>query len=101
MAFIALPAHKIPAADYVSGIAGGDRALLARAITLVESSNPEHGRIAQKVLQELLPKTSHGIRVGITGVPGVGKSTTIDQLGMNLIAEGHLVAVLAIDPTSK
>jgi LAO/AO transport system kinase len=101
MAFIALPPHKIPAADYVSGIAGGDRALLARAITLVESSNPEHGRIAQKVLQELLPKTSHGIRVGITGVPGVGKSTTIDQLGMNLIAEGHLVAVLAIDPTSK
>jgi LAO/AO transport system kinase len=101
MAATALSAHRIPVSDYVTGIADGDRALLARAITLVESSNPEHGHIAQKVLQELLPKTGNAVRLGITGVPGVGKSTTIDQLGMNLIAEGHLVAVLAIDPTSK
>lgn len=101
MAAIALPAHKIPVAEYVSGIAAGDRTLLARAITLVESSNPEHGRLAQQVLQQLLPKTGHAVRLGITGVPGVGKSTTIDQLGMNLISAGHLVAVLAIDPTSK
>ncbi|MET0639541.1 MAG: methylmalonyl Co-A mutase-associated GTPase MeaB [Hyphomicrobium sp.] len=101
MAVTALPANKIPVADYVAGIGDGDRALLARAITLVESSNPEHGRLAQNVLQELLPKTGSAVRLGITGVPGVGKSTTIDQLGMNLIAEGHAVAVLAIDPTSK
>ncbi len=67
----------------------------------MESSNPEHGRLAQQVLQELLPKTGNAVRLGITGVPGVGKSTTIDQLGMNLIADGHFVAVLAIDPTSK
>lgn len=101
MSVSALPAHKIAVADYVSGIADGDRTLLARAITLVESSNPAHGRLAQQVLQGLLPKTGKAVRLGITGVPGVGKSTTIDQLGMNLIAAGHRVAVLAIDPTSK
>jgi LAO/AO transport system kinase len=94
-------AFRIPVADYVTGITAGDRALLARAITLVESTNPEHGRLAQRILQELLPRTGKAVRLGITGVPGVGKSTTIDQFGMNLIAEGHLVAVLAIDPTSK
>jgi LAO/AO transport system kinase len=97
----AAPAHRISIDDYVRGIPAGDRALLARAITLVESSNPEHGRLAQLVLQELLPLTGKAIRLGITGVPGVGKSTTIDQLGMNLISSGHLVAVLAIDPTSR
>jgi len=101
MASAALPAHRIPVADYVAGIPAGDRALLARAITLVESANPDHARIAQAVLQELLPTAGKAMRLGITGVPGVGKSTTIDQLGMNLIAEGRQVAVLAIDPTSK
>ena len=97
----ALPAHRIPVEVYVAGIPAGDRALLARAITLVESANVEHGRLAQAVLQELLPLTGNAVRLGITGVPGVGKSTTIDQLGMNLIGEGRKVAVLAIDPTSK
>ena len=97
----ARPAHRIPVEDYVAGVAAGDRTMLARAITLVESTNPEHGRLAQRVLQELLPRTGNAIRLGITGVPGVGKSTTIDQLGMNLITAGHKVAVLAIDPTSK
>ena len=101
MSTIAAPAHRIPIEDYVAGIAGGDRALLARAITLVESTNPDHGRLAQDVLQGLLPRTGNAIRLGITGVPGVGKSTTIDQLGMNLVAAGMLVAVLAIDPTSR
>ena len=101
MAIATASAHRIPVADYVTGIPAGECALLARAITLVESTNPEHGRLAQTVLQELLPKTGNAVRLGITGVPGVGKSTTIDQLGMNLIADGHLVAVLAIDPTSK
>jgi LAO/AO transport system kinase len=101
MSDVSAAAQRIPVEDYVAGIAGGDRALLARAITLVESTNPEHGRLAQLVLQQLLPRTGNAIRLGITGVPGVGKSTTIDQLGMNLISSGKLVAVLAIDPTSK
>lgn len=96
-----MPAHRITVEDYVAGIPAGDRTLLARAITLVESTNPEHRRLAQAVLQRLLPLTGKAIRLGITGVPGVGKSTTIDQLGMNLVADGKLVAVLAIDPTSK
>jgi LAO/AO transport system kinase len=75
--------------------------MLARAITLVESTKPEHERLAQAVLQELLPHTGGALRLGITGVPGVGKSTTIDQLGINLIAAGHRIAVLAVDPTSR
>jgi LAO/AO transport system kinase len=101
MSVTSAAAHRISVDDYASGIAAGDRALLARAITLVESSNPEHSRLAQKVLQQLLPRTGGAVRLGVTGVPGVGKSTTIDQLGMNLIADGKQVAVLAIDPTSK
>ncbi|MEQ1653528.1 MAG: methylmalonyl Co-A mutase-associated GTPase MeaB [Hyphomicrobium sp.] len=101
MSALSQPAHRISVDDYVAGIPAGDRALLARAITLVESTNPEHGRIAQAVLQQLLPLTGKAIRLGITGVPGVGKSTTIDQLGMNLVNDGKQVAVLAIDPTSK
>lgn len=78
-----------------------DRAALARAITLVESTKREHRARAQALLQELLPDTGKAHRVGITGVPGVGKSTAIDQLGMNLIDAGHRVAVLAVDPTSR
>ena len=91
-------------AHYVAGVTGGDRAMLARAITLVESTKPAHLALAQQVLQALLPalaKRAPALRIGITGVPGVGKSTTIDQLGINLIANGHRVAVLAVDPTSK
>jgi len=87
--------------DYVAGVRAGERAMLARAITLVESTKPAHRALAQAVLQELLPHTGHAVRLGITGVPGVGKSTTIDQLGVNLIEAGHKVAVLAVDPTSK
>jgi LAO/AO transport system kinase len=78
----------------------GDRAALARAITLVESRKPEHQRQARELVQLLLPFTGEAMRVGITGVPGVGKSTTIDTLGSNLIAAGHKVAVLAVDPSS-
>ena len=88
-------------AGYAAGVRAGDRAVLARAITLVESTKREHNRQAQALLQELLPANGRAIRVGITGVPGVGKSTTIDQLGINLVAAGHKVAVLAVDPTSK
>jgi LAO/AO transport system kinase len=91
-------------ADYVAGVTQGDRAVLARAITLVESTKREHLSLAQQVLQALLPREAGrapALRLGITGVPGVGKSTTIDQLGMNLVDAGHKVAVLAVDPTSK
>lgn len=89
-------------ADYVEGVRCGDRAMLGRAITLVESTRAEHNALAQAVLQELLPQTTGlALRLGITGVPGVGKSTTIDQLGMNLVEAGRKVAVLAVDPTSK
>jgi LAO/AO transport system kinase len=87
--------------DYAAGVRAGDRAMLARAITLVESTKPEHAALGQRLLQALLPSTGEALRLGVTGVPGVGKSTTIDQLGMNLIAAGHRVAVLAVDPTSK
>jgi LAO/AO transport system kinase len=78
----------------------GSRAALARAITLVESRRADHQAAARELVQALLPHTGHAIRVGITGSPGVGKSTTIDALGMYLIAQGHKVAVLAVDPSS-
>ena len=86
---------------YAEGVARGDRATLARAITLVESSKPEHQALARELLQRLLPATGKAIRVGITGVPGVGKSSMIEQLGTNLTAAGHKVAVLAVDPSSE
>ena len=82
------------------GVREGDRAAIARAITLVESRRADHREQAQRLLVELLPATGNAERVGITGVPGVGKSTFIDQLGTNLIADGHRVAVLAVDPSS-
>ena len=78
-----------------------DRVALARAITLVESAKPEDQEAAQELLERLLPHTGKSIRVGISGVPGAGKSTLIDQLGVNLLAQGRKVAVLAVDPTSS
>lgn len=78
----------------------GQRAALARAITLVESRRADHQAAARELVQALLPHTGHGLRIGITGSPGVGKSTTIDVLGMYLIEHGHKVAVLAVDPSS-
>jgi LAO/AO transport system kinase len=78
----------------------GNRAALARAITLIESRRSDHQAAARDLVQALLPDTGKAIRVGITGSPGVGKSTTIDALGMFLIARGHKVAVLAVDPSS-
>ncbi len=87
--------------DYRHGILNGDRSILARAITLIESSKPDHQALAQQLLQVLLPDTGNAHRIGITGVPGVGKSTMIEQLGVNLTSAGHKVAVLAVDPTSS
>ncbi|WP_338698510.1 methylmalonyl Co-A mutase-associated GTPase MeaB [Bradyrhizobium sp. 26S5] len=78
----------------------GHRAALARAITLVESRRSDHQAAARELVQALLPDTGKAVRVGITGSPGVGKSTTIDALGMFLIERGHKVAVLAVDPSS-
>jgi len=81
-------------------VIAGDRAAIARAITLVESRRADHREQAQELLAALLPRTGDARRVGVSGVPGVGKSTFIDQLGVNLISEGHRVAVLAVDPSS-
>src|ERR1700687_2822782 len=78
----------------------GSRAALARAITLIESRRGDHQAAARDLVEALLPATGRGVRRGITGSPGVGKSTTIDVLGMFLIERGHKVAVLAVDPSS-
>jgi len=86
--------------DYVNGVREGSRAWIARAITLVESTRPDHRELAQAVLAELTPYAGNARRIGITGVPGVGKSTTIDALGTYLTGKGHKVAVLAVDPSS-
>jgi LAO/AO transport system kinase len=86
--------------DLASHIRAGDRAALARAITLIESRRADHQAQARDLVQALLPATGQAVRVGITGSPGVGKSTTIDALGMFLIGRGHKVAVLAVDPSS-
>jgi LAO/AO transport system kinase len=86
---------------YERGVIDGDRVTLARAVTLVESRSDEDRQLARDLLQRVLPLTGRAHRIGITGVPGVGKSTFIDELGMRLLETGHRVAVLAIDPTSQ
>jgi LAO/AO transport system kinase len=87
-------------ARFATGIRAGERAVLARAITLIESKRPDHQHQARQLVQDLLPDTGKAARVGITGAPGVGKSTTIDVLGTYLTEHGHQVAVLAVDPSS-
>jgi LAO/AO transport system kinase len=89
-----------PADSLGDAILAGERAALARAITLSESRRADHREQARALIQRLLPETGRAIRVGITGVPGVGKSTLIDALGSHLTASGHKVAVLAVDPSS-
>src|SRR5262245_44872216 len=89
------------AAALIDGLRAGDRAVLARAITLIESRREDHQAAARALVQELLPETGKAVRVGITGMPGVGKSTTIDTLGSRLTGQGHKVAVLTIDPSSS
>ncbi len=87
--------------DYVSGIISGNRALLSQSITLLESTRPEHQQLAQEILEACLPHSSNSVRIGITGTPGVGKSTFIEAFGLHLIAQGRRLAVLAIDPSSQ
>ncbi|MGW1983654.1 methylmalonyl Co-A mutase-associated GTPase MeaB [Streptomyces collinus] len=85
---------------YVKGVLDGRRALVARAITLVESTRPQHRALAQQLLTQLLPHSGRARRIGVSGVPGVGKSTFIDAFGTLLTSQGHRVAVLAVDPSS-
>src|SRR6186997_733744 len=95
-----MASRNLPSADLIRGVRSGDRAMLARAITLIESKRADHRRTAHQLVQELLPLTGKGVRLGITGAPGAGKSTTIDVLGTHLTGKGHKVAVLAVDPSS-
>ena len=87
--------------DYVKGILEGNRTILSRAITMIESENPTHIAMAQTIIERCLPHSGNSLRIGITGVPGVGKSTFIESFGGMLTAQGHKLAVLAIDPSSE
>jgi LAO/AO transport system kinase len=97
---VASESTRIDIPHLIRGIRAGERAILARAITLVESRRADHERAARALVQELLPYTGEAVRVGITGAAGVGKSTTIDALGTHLTGKGHKVAVLTVDPSS-
>lgn len=87
--------------DYLAGFKNQDRTILARAITLIESVNPEHQELARKLLSALMPKTGRSKRIGISGTPGVGKSTFIESFGKMLTSQKKTLAVLAVDPTSQ
>ena len=93
--------NLLPVNDYVSGILNGDITLLSKAVTLVESANAKHQHLAQEIITKCLPHSGNSIRVGITGVPGVGKSTFIEALGSYITKQGGKLAVLAIDPSSE
>jgi GTPase len=92
--------RQLTAEEYVAGVRAGDVAILARTLTLIESSSPRHQPLAEEVLTRLLPYTGQSVRIGITGVPGVGKSTFIEAFGLHLVGCGLRVAVLAVDPSS-
>lgn len=95
-------APELTVDDYVNGILGGDVTILSRAVTLIESLRPEHQEIAREVVERCLPHSGHSVRIGITGVPGAGKSTSIDAFGMHILKErGGKLAVLAVDPSSE
>ena len=87
--------------EFVEGILKGNITILSQAVTLVESSKHEHQQVAQEIIEKCLPFAGKSVRIGITGVPGAGKSTSIDSFGMHLINQGRKLAVLAIDPSSE
>lgn len=94
--------RELSVSDYVEGIVKGDVTVLSRAVTLVESVKPEHQAVAQEVIEKCLPYSGNSVRVGISGVPGAGKSTSIDVFGLHVLEErGGKLAVLAIDPSSE
>lgn len=91
----------LPVSEYISGILDGNIPILSKAVTLVESSNPKHQQLAQEIIAGCLPHSGKSVRIGITGVPGVGKSTFIEALGSHITGKGGKLAVLAIDPSSE
>ena len=86
---------------YIDGVLAQDRRVLSKTITLIESALPQHQQTVGRIIEELLPHTGNAIRIGITGVPGVGKSTFIETFGLRLVDAGHRLAVLAVDPSSS
>ena len=95
------PKNRLPAKTYINGILNGDRVLLSRGITVIESNLESDKLLAKEIIQAILPASGNSIRIGITGVPGVGKSTFIEAFGKHIISQGHKVAILSIDPSSQ
>lgn len=95
------PKSRLTANAYIEGVLKGDRVLLSRAITMIESNLESDKVIAKEIVQAILPKSGNSFRIGITGVPGVGKSTFIEVFGLHLIKQGYKVAILSIDPSSQ
>lgn len=95
------PRKRLEANQYIEGVLRGDRVLLSRAITIVESNLPSDKILAKEIIQAILPSSGNSLRIGITGVPGVGKSTFIEVFGKHLIEKDHKVAILSIDPSSQ
>lgn len=93
--------RELTVADYVEGLVKGNVTILSRAVTLVESVRPEHQSVAQEVIEKCLPYSGKSVRIGISGVPGAGKSTSIDVFGLHVLEQGGKLAVLAIDPSSE
>ncbi len=95
------PRRRLSTQQYIDGILAGNTTILSQAITLIESSNPEHYILAQEIIEGCLPHSGRSVRVGITGVPGAGKSSFIEAIGGSVTALGHKLAVLAVDPSSE
>jgi LAO/AO transport system kinase len=96
--FLNIKRKKLTAEEYFEGLIRGDRTILSKAITLIESSLPEHQQMAKQIVEKCLPHSGKSIRIGISGVPGAGKSTFIEALGKFITSQNHQLAVLAIDP---
>ena len=95
------PKNRLTSKKYIKGVLEGDRVILSRAITIIESNLESDKKLAKEIIQAILPNSGNSIRIGITGVPGVGKSTFIEVFGKHLINQGHKVAILSIDPSSQ